>query len=218
VTRDPVQLSTEELSLLTERSFFYARKAIREKLRALFRALREELLPLFGDTGDWLAPEGLDTRGGQLAGGEYYRDLPYVYLDLPKHFSKESTFTFRWMAWWGNYVFFAFLTHGPLSDTHKERLLDGWDAYASRGLFLAQSDDPWDWRVEPGLALPVVPPALDAAREFLPQHPFLKLMRVLPFDDPALLEGRVIEEAVAFFDALSPLFSSSGLEERDGLW
>ncbi len=207
---DPIQLTDEERSLLLERDFFYARKAIREKLRELLAALRESLLPHLHDWEDWAAPDGLDARLGQLAGGEYYRDLPYVFLDLPKHFSRESTFAFRWMAWWGNYIFFAFLSHGPAMPTHAERLLEGWEDFSARGLFLGQSDDPWDWRVEPGLVMPVVPATRRAADELLASHPFLKLIRVLPFDDPAVAQGRVLDEAVAFFSLLKPLFASPG--------
>lgn len=205
---DPIQLTEDELALLQERGFFYARKAIREKLRKLLTALRESLLPHLQDAESWHAPEGLDVKAGQLAGGEYYHDLPYVYLDLPKYFSKEATFTFRWMAWWGHYIFFAFLSQGPATALHAERLLEAWDAFLDQGLFLAQSDDPWDWRVEPGIVMPVAPVTLEAAEELLARHTFLKLMRVLPFDDPAVVQGRVVEEALAFFNILRLLFAS----------
>lgn len=208
MSKDPVQLTCEELDLLMERDFFYARKATREKLRALLFALREALLPHFADAESWHAPEGLDVQKGQIAGGEYYRDLPYVYLDLPKHFSKEATFTFRWMAWWGHYFFFSLISHGPLMAMHAERLLEGWELYSGRGLFLAHSDDPWDWRATPEVVMPVAPITRQAAEETLARHPFLKLMRVVPFDDPIVVQGRLIREAEAFFHLLKPLFTS----------
>lgn len=204
---DPIQLSEEERSHLQEREFFYARKAIRGKLRLLLTAIRKELLPLCHDAASWLAPDGLDASRGQQAGGEYYHDLPYVYLDLPKHFSREATFTFRWMAWWGNYFFFAFISQGPTMARHAERLLASWDAFATRGLFIGASEDLWDWRAEPGIVMPLVPATREAAAELLARHPFLKLVRVVPFDDPAVAEGRVVDEAVAFFTLLKPLFA-----------
>jgi hypothetical protein len=207
---DPVNLTERERSHLQEREFFYDRKAIRQKLRLLLTALREELLPHCQDSADWLAPGGLDAARGQLAGGEYYRDLPYVYLDLPKHFSREATFTFRWMAWWGHYFFFAFISQGPTMARHVERLLASWDDFAPQGLFIGISEDLWDWRAEPGIVVPVVPATREAAVEMLARHPFLKLMRVVPFDDPAVADGRVVGEAVAFFNLLKPLFA--GLE------
>ncbi len=112
------------------------------------------------------------------------------------------------MAWWGHYIFFAFLSHGPKMPLHAERLLEAWEAHSGRGLFLGQSEeDPWDWRVEAGAAMPVAPVTRQAARELLARHPFLKLMRVLAFDDPAVVQGRVIQEAVAFFTSLKPLFA-----------
>lgn len=207
---DPVALTEEEISLLQEREFFFARKAIRAKLRTLLGSLREALLPHLENPESWAAPEGLDARLGQLAGGEYYRDMPYVYLDLPKYFSREATFDFRWMAWWGHYIFFAFLSHGQKMPIHAERLLEGWEAYCGRGLFLGQSEDPWDWRAEPGVVMPVAPVTRQAAQELLARHHFLKLMKVLAFDDPAVAQGRVIQEAVAFFNDLKPLFAGPG--------
>ncbi|MFQ6671953.1 MAG: hypothetical protein ACE5KY_01535 [Candidatus Tectimicrobiota bacterium] len=204
---DPIELSAAERAFLQERDFFYTRKAIREKLRRLLTALRDALLPLCEDAARWHAPDGVDTTRGQLAGGEYYRDLPYVYLDLPKHFSREATFTFRWMAWWGHYLFFAFVSQGPAMSRHVERLLEAWDAYTAHGLFIGQSEDLWDWRAEPGILMPLVPERREAARELLARHPFLKVMQVVPFDDPAVADGRVLDEAVAFFTRLKPLFA-----------
>ncbi len=111
------------------------------------------------------------------------------------------------MAWWGHYLFFAFLSHGPEMSYHAERLLESWEIYARRGLFLAHGDDPWDWRAEPGVVIPVAPATRSAAAELLAVHPFLKLMRVVPFDAPVVVEGRVVREAVAFFTGLKLLFA-----------
>jgi hypothetical protein len=111
------------------------------------------------------------------------------------------------MAWWGHYVFFAFLSHGPHMPLHTQRLLETWESLSGRGLFLGQSEDPWDWRVEQQVAMPVAPVSRQAAQELLARHPFLKLMRVLTFDDPAVVQGLVIQEAVSFFDTLRPLFA-----------
>jgi hypothetical protein len=208
VAADPVQFSDEELAHLQERDFFYTRKAIREKLRGLFSALREEILPLCEDSAGWLVPDGVDTTVGQLAGGEYYRDLPYVYLDMPKHFSRDATFTFRWMAWWGHYIFFAFISQGPTMALHTERLLEAWDAFSAQGLLIAQSEDLWDWRTEPGIVMPIEEGHREAASVLLARCPFLKLMRVLPFDDPIVSEQGVLDEAVAFFTLLKPLFAA----------
>lgn len=205
---DPIQLSEAERAFLQEREFFFTRKAIRDKLRRLWTALRKELLPLCEDAARWVVPDGVDTKLGQLAGGEYYRDLPYVYLDLPKHFSREATFTFRWMAWWGHYFFFAFISQGPTMSHHSGRLLEAWEAYAAPGLFIGQSEDLWDWGADPGVLMPLEPERREAASELLARHPFLKVMQVVPFDDPAVAEGRLLDEAVAFFIRLKPLFAA----------
>jgi hypothetical protein len=210
LAKDPVNFSSEEADILKEREFFYARKALKDKLRRLFEGLREALLPHMEDSSRWVAPQGLDSRFGHLASGEYYQDLPYVYLDFPKHFSKQEIFAFRWMAWWGHHFFFAFISQGPCMETHRERLLQGWDQYCQAGLFLGLSEDLWDWRAEPGLVSPVVPATKEAASRLLGKHPFLKLLRVIAFDDPAVLGGQIIEEAVGFFLHLEPLFAPLG--------
>jgi hypothetical protein len=91
---------------------------------------------------------------------------------------------------------------------HTERLLEAWDAFSAQGLLIAQSEDLWDWRAEPGNVMPIEEDHREAASVLLARLPFLKLMRVFPFDDPIVSEQGVLDEAVAFFTLLKPLFAA----------
>ncbi len=67
-------------------------------------------------------PPGTDFQLGKISKGENYQEQPWVMLDFPRLFSKESVFAFRTMFWWGHYFSFTFHLSGNAFNAHKSHL------------------------------------------------------------------------------------------------
>ncbi len=188
----------DELALLANPRFFEQKLQATEKLKRLMEDIRTALLEEIRPH-ELLAPIGTDFLKGQLAKGENYEGYPYVMLDFPKHFGKESIFTFRTLFWFGHALIFSVILAGkPLEDYRKkfalcyERLCE---AKVQVGI-----GDVWDWRERASRQL-----SQENKGELLQlEQPFLKVMKRFP---PAILSNEitVISEAKAFYQTVKPI-------------
>lgn len=94
-----------------------------KKVRMLLEQLQEDYINYVKTRRDDL-PEAVIIPTPKISRGENYQGLPYLILDYPRHFNKETatakdanTFAIRTMFWWGN--FFSITLH--LSGTYKWR-------------------------------------------------------------------------------------------------
>lgn len=103
-----IHLSTFETELVNNTEWIFAKQKIIEKVHHLFGLLQNRYKNLLeNNTG--LPQEILEKKGAKIAKGENYNGLPYLILDYPAIFSKESIFAIRTMFWWGN--FFSISLH-----------------------------------------------------------------------------------------------------------
>ncbi|MBI3621101.1 MAG: hypothetical protein HY208_02800 [Nitrospirae bacterium] len=200
----PVRLTESERRLLQDTTFFPAKAALAEKVKAWLMELRD-LVKKETAGGRFLAPDGTDFQQGQLVKGEHLLDFPYHYLDCPKYFSPGEMFTYRTLVWWGHHVVFALILQGPQSDRYKANLMAAYDQLADRELALLMTDTPWEWRQGDDYLLPLHLNNRQAVEAALAQRPFIKLHRCLSFDHPAIIDGRLAEEGLATFRLLSPI-------------
>lgn len=200
----PVRLTESERRLLQDTTFFPAKAAIAEKVKSWLMELRD-LLKKETAGGRFLAPDGTDFQQGQLVKGEHLLDFPYHYLDCPKYFSPGEMFTYRTLVWWGHHIVFAVILQGPNLDRYKANLLAAYDQLADRELALLMTETPWEWRQGDVYLLPLRRQNRDVVEAALADRPFLKLHRVVPFDHPAIIDGRLAEEGVATFRLFAPI-------------
>lgn len=95
-------------------------------------------------------PEGCLQRGGKISKGERYKELPYVILDYPRHFSQQEIFAFRTMFWWGHYFICTLHLAGAIKEEYEEALSDGQEALAAAGFAVYVREDPWEHDFENG--------------------------------------------------------------------
>ena len=103
-----LRFNQEELDALENSRFFHVKHAAMLKLSTLFAELETHLQNTVTDL-EKRHHEILKSGKGRIFRGENYKLLPYMVLDYPRQFSKESIFTFRSMFWWGNG--FSFTLH-----------------------------------------------------------------------------------------------------------
>lgn len=189
---------SEEIALLSNPAFFEQKAAATEKLKRLMEQIRLAYLAAINPQ-ELLAPPETDFQKGQIAKGENYEGYPYVMLDFPKRFSRESVFTFRSMFWFGHCLIFSAILAGEHLARYRQNFERAYDSLCAANLFFG-IDDVWDWRES--ASLPIAPEY--KARILGSEQPFLKLLKRLP---PSVLanERRAIEEAVDFYQTIKPV-------------
>lgn len=109
----------EEIALLSNPRFFEQKSRATEKLKGLMEKIRAAYLSVI-NPDELHAPPETDFQKGQIAKGENYEGYPYVMLNFPKRFSRESVFTFRSLFWFGHCLIFSVMLAGePLPHWRK---------------------------------------------------------------------------------------------------
>lgn len=182
----------DELGLIADQEFFRVKTLVTMKVRRTLEALhavfQEELAG-----SELVAPPGFDLTRCQFVKGEHLEDYPYQYLDFPKHFVGRDKLTFRSLFWWGHHFVFALILEGEGLSRYKTNFLNRFQTVAGRQLSLCLSPSLWEWKRGEGYTLPVTPERRSQVAAVLSSRSSFKVARFLPYDDPAMLAGRVVE-------------------------
>jgi len=188
------RLTAAELDLVQDHRWFLAKARITGKftqwLKEVQVVLQEEL-----SCASLLTPADFDPAKVQYVKGEHLEDHPYQYLDCPKHFSGGNTFTIRTLVWWGHHVAIALLLEGEHVARYKQNLLTRYHLVTDRRIALSLGPDFWEWKQGEGYTLPLTRDRWAEVAAVLSSRRFFKLIRFLPFDDPAVVDGRLAEVA-----------------------
>jgi hypothetical protein len=202
----PVLFTPEELRLLCDEKFFRAKAQIMTKMKAIldgvYSGLQQELSGV-----DLLAPEGFKPASCQFVKGEHLEDFPYQYVDYFKHFSGDVKFTFRTLLWWGHHIVFALILEGGRLAQYKKNLMNRYDTVADQGLSLCLGSSPWEWKRGEGYTMELTWERKNELQALLDRRSFVKLARFVPFDDPAVREGRVPDVGRATLRQLLPIIT-----------
>ena len=96
-----IQLSAEEWQLVQNSDWILTKHAIIGKVYQLFGQLADHMRA--GGQPPAALPEAVWRHAPKISKGEQYRQLPWVVLDYPRHFTREEVFAIRSFFWWGHY-------------------------------------------------------------------------------------------------------------------
>jgi len=195
------RFSRDEAEFLKQATIFDWKERITQKIKRVLEHLHEELARRI-TAEELLTPPGMDFAKWQVVRGERFHNQPYVYLDFPQFFTRQTKFTYRSMFWWGSGFAFALILEGDALDHYRERLIFSYDALADHGLVISLADTPWDWRPNSPHNLPIQRINRQVVIQALATRTFLKLQSFLDFDEIVQEEGIVIRRAVETFDLL----------------
>jgi hypothetical protein len=196
--------TVDELNVLTDQDFFRKKAAVSIKIKRLLEQLHHRLESEVAQLS-FLAPEGFDSQAKQFVKGEHLEDFPYQYLDFPRFYTRENKFAFRALIWWGHHIVFALIVEGPLVKLYRRNLFNRFSEVADRHLCLSLSPSLWEWKAGPGLTLAITQGRRSEIAAALDHRTYFKIARFIPFDDPAIKTGKIIDEGLQAFRAVLPI-------------
>lgn len=197
----------DELTLLSDQDFFRKKAEISVKIKQVLEHLHDRLEAEIG-LHHLLAPEGFDPQASQFVKGEHLENFPYQYVDFPRFYTRENKFAFRSLIWWGHHMVFALIVEGPLVKQYRRNLFNRYSEVADHHLCLCLSPSLWEWKMGPGLTLPITHSRRSEIAATLDHRTFFKIARFFPMHDPAVKTGTIVDEGLKTFQAILPVISA----------
>jgi hypothetical protein len=179
-SKTKIHLSPFEKDLVLNKEWILTKRTIIKKVCEMFGNLYTDFreMPAL-DT----VPSFLDkyfNRNGKISKGDNHEGFPYVILDYPVFFSKESVLAIRTFFWWGNFFSITLHVSGdflPFSAEAREL----YDYLSEKSFYLCIGENEWRHSFVPENYLPVV----DLNREFVNrilERRFCKISKKLDLD------------------------------------
>lgn len=166
-----LQLSPEELALITDSSWILTKNAAMAKVVAFFAGLSEEMKLL------WPHP-----TTPKISKGENYNGLPYVVLDYPRLFGREDVLAVRTLFWWGHYFSVTLHLKGQYQESSLPVIRRNAAQLSALGFSVAVSREEWRHEHAPDNYQPIEDFSSSDFDDLLAVHPFLKLSAICPLD------------------------------------
>ena len=168
-------LTSSELQTIYNTKFFEVKASATKKIERLLAEVRDEIKRTIKKE-KIIFPKEIDVENGKIFRGENYIGLPYLVLDYPKHFSKESVLAFRTMFWWGN--FFSCTLHvSPVPKTANYKNLTG------KKIHICVNDNPWQYHYKKDNYVLIDTLSEQKFKSILKKNNFMKLSRKIPLKD-----------------------------------
>lgn len=139
-------LSDAELLFVQDKQFILAKQHIISVVFDMFSGLSNNL-PLIIESARVKLPMEMLFAVPKIYKGEQYKNFPYVMLDYPAVFSKESIIAIRHMFWWGNFFSVTLHVTGMYKLRHEQSILNK-IALSDLELFICVNDNQWQHHFE----------------------------------------------------------------------
>ncbi|WKN31568.1 hypothetical protein PZB74_21715 [Porifericola rhodea] len=170
-----IHISDKELNYLEDLDFLLTRHSINQKMNQLLLAT-EDKLKQYIRLQKVEFPEGTKHKAGKIARGENYQLLPYLLLDYPRLFHKQSIFAFRTMFWWGHYFSVTLHLSGAALDKLRPVLLANADQLDTENLFFyINRTDPWQHHLSEENYAATRSLSLEYLRTKISEMPYIKV-------------------------------------------
>jgi hypothetical protein len=195
-------ISDKEFSYITDTDFLIAKFSITKKIVGLFADAEREL-QLVVNNHTFPFNDRWGYRSGKISKGENYRNLPYVVLDFPRHFSSHEVFAFRSMFWWGNFFSCTLHLMGEWLEQFRHGIFKKLQE-APGDVFVCVNHSPWEYHYGEENYRPAKDFTPDELEQTILKKPFIKLSRKTDLENwrhMPLFCKETFEMFVRLFDA-----------------
>ena len=181
-----------ELKILHNTRFFEVKATAIKKIDIILANVRDSLKAEI-ENKNIIFPKEVDARNGKIFRGENYLGLPYLILDYPKHFSKESVFAFRTMFWWGNFFSFTLHLQGKALEERRNDLIKKIPSLKHKDIYICMNDNPWQYHYGKGNYIAIDKLPNTKLKKLFSEGDFIKLSKKIPLKDYKFISKFTIE-------------------------
>lgn len=175
------QLTPEEMTLVIRADWLLAKNRIIDKVYELFGELHRRLHPLAEASG-FEFPENCLRNGAKISRGEKYRGLPYVILDDPRLFTRNSVFAFRVLFWWGHFFSCTLHLSGEAKKQFAPTLKNHFGELQQHHFYLGTGSEEWSHHYEEDNYRPLENMKAADFERFTGEMEFIRLSRRFPLE------------------------------------
>jgi hypothetical protein len=186
-----IRLSAEEAALIMNADLILTKNRILEKVKSLLTLVQE-------DQQEYLSvhpilPYAVLSIPPKISKGENYNGLPYMVLDHPRYFDKESMYAIRSLFWWGNFFSTSLLLSGEYKTLLQDRFINSFESFKNEDYFICTHIDPWQHHFENGNFVNAGSLNHKEWEDIIRRHPFLKLSKKIPLTQWENVREKVLE-------------------------
>ncbi len=137
-------LTDKEKNIILDTDFLTSKIEITKKIQTQLERTRIEIKNVI-EKSNFPFSDNIDITSGKIFRGENYRSLPYLVLDYPKYFSKENSFTYRTMFWWGNFFSSTLHIEGEALRHYEIILLKNMNEIIAEKVYITVGITPWEY-------------------------------------------------------------------------
>jgi hypothetical protein len=175
-----IQISKEELRLVTNPEIILTKNRIIQKVYELFGVLSESYKEVAENVSN--IPEGALELSPKISRGENYMGLPYVMLDYPRSFSTRDVLALRTMFWWGHHFSVTLHLKGSFQDLFAKNWQDEVPVLAGQSWWMQIGEDEWQHHQDGDTHLEISTIHLNEWRALLQGRKFLKMACYFPLE------------------------------------
>jgi hypothetical protein len=136
-------ISREEImSLLINHRHYQIRTALNETVNQKFLDCIQYFVEHQTQLNNLFDPSYL-TNSPKISKGENYLGYPWMILDYPRNFTKESIFAVRILCWYGNYISITLHLSGLSFDRYGVTVMNALEKSNDNNLYYCINEDEW---------------------------------------------------------------------------
>ena len=176
-----IRLSPEEEALISRTDWILTKNNLLEKVKQLFSGLQSRQHHLLqGFPG---LPQELAGSSPKISKGEKYKGLPWLVLDYPRLFHKESFLAIRTMFWWGNFFSATLHISGKYKDAYVQKIIGSLSHLQEKNFFVCINKEEWHHHFEKDNYRSVEEMNLSELEELARHNSFMKLAKRIPLEE-----------------------------------
>ena len=175
-----IRLSPEEAALIKRSDWILTKNNLLGKVRQLLSELQSRQQLVLNSFPK--LPQELITSSPKISRGENYKGLPWLVLDYPRLFDKESFLAIRTLFWWGNFFSTTLHISGRYKDAYLEKIIGSYSHLQEKTFCLCINKDQWQHHFEEDNYRRIEEMYFSEFELVARQHTFLKLAKKISLD------------------------------------
>lgn len=160
-----------------------------QKAKQLLEHLQQDFIGYLKDHQHNL-PGEVNRSVPKISRGENYLSLPFLILDYPRCFSKETippvqagTFAIRTMFWWGNFFSITLHLSGSYKNNYENCLIKSYPLLKKEKYFICISQNEWEHHFEKNNYARIDRLSKAGFEKNVRKHFFLKIAYKIPLSE-----------------------------------